>query len=229
MHLPRSSHFIADCLEPLLLYSLVLGQVFLLCRLLEIKLAIPAMSALIIGVPLLIVLLNHAALQARSRCFHMSLLMVVFAHIGILLGAMLDFGPTGLLVLASLCGTLTSLSLEHLWSIVSTAPWTFAGMLLGSNLGMLLSNRMFSRDSHSTLSDMIIYPVCNIGMLVGMVLLEVLVPTTWFTTDPRIGIMVMLLIMLLGMSVGMLLSWWLVGRIARLVSSQRVISQGVTP
>jgi hypothetical protein len=139
MRLPRSNHLIADCLEPLLLYWLVFGQVFLLCRLLEVKLATPAMSVLITGVPLLIVLLNHAARRARSRCFQMSLLMVVFAHLGILLGAMLDFGPQGLLILAGLCGSLTSLSLEHLWSIVSTAPWTFASMLLGSNLGDHLS------------------------------------------------------------------------------------------
>ena len=229
MRLPRSNHLIADCLEPLLLYWLVFAQVFLLCRLLEVKLATPAMSALITGVPLLIVLLNHAARRVRSRCFHMSLLMMVFAHLGILLGTMLDFGPQGLLILAGLCGSLTSLSLDNLWSIVSSAPWTFAGMLLGSNLGMLLSNRMFMWDAHSTLSDVILYPVCNIGMLAGMVVLEVLVPTTWFTTDPRLGVMVMLLIMLLGMSVGMLLSWWLVGRLAALVSPQRLISQGATP
>ena len=67
MRLPRSNHLIADCLEPLLLYWLVFGQVFLLCRLLEVKLATPAMSVLITGVPLLIVILNYAARRARSR------------------------------------------------------------------------------------------------------------------------------------------------------------------
>ena len=229
MHLPRSSHLITDCLEPLLLYWLVFGQMLLLFRLLEIKLATPAMSMVIASVPLLIVLLNHAARRVKSRCYHMSLLMAVFAHLGILLGAMLDFGPQGLLILAGMCGSLTSLSLEHLWAIVGSAPWTFAGMLLGSNLGMLLSNRVFVWESHSRLNNVILYPMCNIGMLAGMVLLEVLVPASWFTADPRLGVMVMLLIMLSGMSVGMLLSWGLVGRVAALVSQQRLISQGVTP
>ena len=229
MRLPRFSQLIADGLEPLLLYWLVFGQLLLLYRLLELSVASPTNALLLTGVPLLILLLNHAARHARSRCLHMSLLMVVLAHLGILLGAMLDFGPQGLLILAGLCGSLTDLSPQVLWSIVSTAPWTFAGMLVGSNLAMLFSNRMFAWDAQATTSNVIMYPVCNIGMLTGMLMMEVLVPATWFTSDPRIGVMIMLLLMLLGMGAGMLLSWWLLGRLSSLVSSQRLVSHGVTP
>ncbi len=60
-------------------------------------------------------------------------------------------------------------------------------MLLGSNLGMLLSRRILTRDSDTALRDVVMYPVCNIGMLAGMVVMEMLVPATWFTTDPRTG------------------------------------------
>ena len=224
---PRSN-IIVDGLEPLLLYWLVFGQVLLLYRLLELPLAAPLNALLLSSVPVLILLLAHLARQIRSSGLHMSLYMLVLAHLGILLGVMLDFGAQGLLTLAGLCGSLSELSPQLLWTLISTAPWTFAGMLLGSNLGMWLSNRSLTVDIHPR-PGVLMYLVCNIGMLAGMFLLEALVPVAWFTSEPRSGVMIMLLLMLLGMGLGMLLAWWLLGRLSTLLNGQRLISQEVTP
>ena len=227
MHWLRSS--LIDALEPLLLYWLVFGQLLLLYHLLEVPVAAPLNALLLTGVPLLFLLLTHLARQLPSSCLHMSLLMLVLAHLGILLGVMLDFGQQGLLTLAGLCGSLSELSPQLLWSVITTAPWTFAGMVVGSNLGMWLSNRSLAVDIHGARPGMLMYPVCNIGMLAGMVLLEVLVPVGWFTSEPRSGVMVMLLLMLLGMGMGMLFGWWLLGRLSALLNGQGIISHGVTP
>ena len=155
--------------------------------------------------------------------------MLVFAHLGILLGAMLDFGPRGLIILTSLCSSFSSLNPELLWSILRIAPWTFVGMLVGSNLGMLLSSRMLDSGRGSTVSNVFMYPVCNLGMLAGMLLTEMLIPVTSFAVDTPAAGVVMLLLMLLGMSIGMLLSWWILWSLSRLPASQRYISQGATP
>ena len=227
MRWPRSSLIIAG-LEPLLLYWLMFGQILLLYRMLELPVAAPSYALLLSGVPVLILLLAHVARQTRTSGLHMSLFMLVLAHLGILLGVVLDFGEQGLLTLASLCGSLSELNPQRLWLLLSSAPWTFAGMMLGSNLGMWLSNRSLALDGHPG-PGVFTYAVCNIGMLAGMILLELMVPSNWFTSDPRLAVMIMLMLMLTGMGLGMLLAWWLLGRLAAVHNPQRLISRGVTP
>lgn len=228
MRLPLSNNIFADYIEPLLLYWLVFGQLFLLFRVLDIKMTVTSAGLLITGLPLLLLMIDYAARHTRSRCFHMSLLMVVFAHLGILAGSMMDFGPQGLLILAGLCGSISSLSPELIWFIISSAPWTFTGMLLGSNLGMVFSSRMFQWNSHTGMRDMVVYPVCNIGMLGGMLLMEFFMPLPAITADPHVVVINMLLLMLLGMIIGMLVSWWLVGRLYKLIVTLRFASPEVT-
>ncbi|MCW8957064.1 MAG: hypothetical protein OQL09_09280 [Gammaproteobacteria bacterium] len=229
MHLPHFNRFIASCPDALLLYVLVFAQLILLCQLLALKPITPVTVLFITGVPLLVALLYYAAARARSRSFHMSLLMVVFAHYGLLLGAMLDFGAQGLFILVGLCGSVSGLSAALLWELLSIAPWTVAGMLIGGNLGMLLSSCMSPWKPTSGMSNVIMYPVCNLGMLAGMVMMELQVPASVFATDAQTGVFLMLLLMLLSMSFGMLLSWWLVKGLSMLPVAQRIISHGVTP
>jgi hypothetical protein len=94
----------------------------------------------------------------------------------------------------------------------------FAGMLLGCNLGMLLSDWMLQGQRHAGVHDTVLYPVCNIGMMCGMLLMESFMPAQESFASPATATATMISLMLSGMSLGMLLSWWLAectGRVLR--------------
>jgi hypothetical protein len=89
-------------------------------------------------------------------------------HLGFLFGLYLDFGPAGLLLLASWCSSQESAGWVGLAAMIEIAPFSHLWMLVGCNLGMVLAGcgRLFGEIARQPLSH--IFVVCNLGMVAGM-------------------------------------------------------------
>jgi hypothetical protein len=180
--------------------------------------------ALLIGLPALSILLAASARRFQSRCAHMAVFMVVLGHFGMLAGSMLDFGFLGPLNLTSWCGWTSGFGLEAVWLKLSSAPFSYAGMLFGSNLGMLLSEALSGADRRQGMTDWVRYPLCNLGMLAGMFFMEVFMPVA--EGGPTAATVTMILLMLFGMSVGMLLGWQLADQLHRVFKGAQAPRRG---
>ena len=139
------------------------------------------------------------------------MLSILFGLLGLLSGLTWDLGPAGLLVLAAWCSTRTDFGLDELWASIRMTPWGHIGMLLGCNLGMLLSG---CSDAPAVRRGMPFWPfllLCNMGMLIGMLALG------FWQFAPSGGLreiaLVMVARMLLVMAAGMVAVWWIVGRL----------------
>jgi hypothetical protein len=120
-------------------------------------------------------------------------------HLGFLLGLAVDFGPAGLLMLASWCSSQDPGGWSSLAAMIDVAPFSHLGMLFGCNLGMLLAGcgRLFGEDDRPPLSP--VFVVCNLGMLIGMFLSKAIWPIETGMSLSTIG-----LLTATQMSIGML-------------------------
>jgi len=146
-----------------------------------------------------------------SRYTTMALGMFALGGIGMLLGCMVDFGPLGLYGLLSVCRNfpLGVGGVEVYWQKLQLSPWTYAGMWLGANLGMLLSRRDIGLAQESITGQLRIMAVCNLGMLAGLLpaefLITQLVNLSWQVSAAGLMVLAMLLCMSAGMVVVL---WW---------------------
>lgn len=152
------------------------------------------------------------AAWARSRglhCLHMAVFAAVLGSVGMLVGALLDFGRFGLAALAAWCSALPPVGLDIIASRVAPAPWTYLGMLIGCNLGMALSSATLRPIAVPVATLMTRAVCCNAGMVLGMILTEALVPASFagFTGVPEP--LRMFVLMVLGMTAGMWGGWWI--------------------
>lgn len=144
------------------------------------------------------------------------LLMTMLGHLGMLLGVALDFGDAGLVMLAGWCSTRSGAGLGDLWSKLGIAPWGHVGMLIGCNLGMLLSGCGNSPPVRRGMPAWLFLTVCNLGMLLGLLVLELWQPAV--SGDLRQLALIIVVQMLLAMAVGMAGTWWLTQRICETCS-----------
>lgn len=134
------------------------------------------------------------------------LLSLALGHIGLMVGLAADFGPVGLLMLASWCSGVGD---GEGLRMFAAAPWGHVGMLIGCNVGMLMAGCGRLAKRGVAISGPVFLMLCNLGMIAGMVALA-------GVTDlpPGSGLAgiagVKLVEMSFGMIGGMLAVWWLV-------------------
>ncbi len=184
--------------------GLILGQVLLLSYLLPLE----RMPVLIVGMAVAAAAASTCCrlldreLGGRNRC----MLVVMFSAggFGMLLGSTVDLGGLGLYGLLALCQNLsfTATQLEGFWQRMALTPWTYVGMLLGGNLGMLVFD--LAKPPRQKLRTILGYGLCNVGMLVGMVAGEgfLMGLTGWLSQGVSAALMfpAMLAGMILGMA-----------------------------
>ena len=130
------------------------------------------------------------------------LLLMLLGYLGLLLGVQLDFGAPGLLILATWCSSNTEPGLVYLWGTLTIAPSSHLGMLLGCNLALLIQYRDKLNWRYIVL--------CNIGMLGGMLLVEIWQPV--FAQDTRMLAIVIVIQMMAAMLLGMAAISWVMQR-----------------
>lgn len=153
----------------------------------------------------------------RLHSIHMSVCAIVLGSIGMLIGARLDFGEFGLAIIADWCSVQQPVSLAGMRNQLALAPWTCVGMLAGCNLGMALSTQSLQQAADSRSAPLLRFAACSLGMILGMLLAEPLLPGSG---DGIAGVPApirMFLVMILGMTAGMWVGWWL----AELALNQR--------
>jgi len=159
--------------------------------------------------PVIAVSIAALARSRNLRCLHMTLFAVVLGSVGMLLGAILDFGRFGLAVLADWCSALPPVGLDTIASRVAPAPWTYLGMLIGCNLGMVLSTATLRPVAVPAAMLMTRLVCCNAGMMLGMILTEALLPASFAGFSGVPGPVRMFIVMVLGMTAGMWGGWWI--------------------
>lgn len=159
-------------------------------------------------VPLSLVMVAAAARRIGSHCLHMTVYMIVGGGCGLVVGAQVDFGPLGLVGLAAWCSALPVFSIDGAVTRATVATWSYAGMFIGCNLGMLASNLVFPQDRISCRGLLMRYLFCNGWMLVGMLLAESAWPGTAFLAGAAFAATGMVAVMFAGMTAGMWLGWW---------------------
>lgn len=162
----------------------------------------------------------------RVHCLPMSGCAVLLGVAGMLVGARLDFGPAGVATLADLCSTLRPVSLASMRDQAVLAPWTSLGMLGGCNLGMVVSWIALDRSSEA---DSVRWPhlvACNVGMILGAVVAEAVLPVATPVAAGMPASIRMLLVVVTGMTTGMWLGWWCAEWMLR--GWRRLASSGVS-
>jgi hypothetical protein len=139
------------------------------------------------------------------------MLSTLFGLLGLLSGLAWDLGPASLLLFAAWCSARTELGMDELWSSIRMTPWGHIGMLLGCNLGMLLSGCSDAPAVRRGMPFWLFLLFCNMGMLIGMLALG------FWPFAPSGGLreiaLLMVARMLLAMAAGMVAVWWIVGRL----------------
>jgi len=173
--------------------------------------------AWIAALPLLAVGLTALARDRQLHCLHTAVFASVLGSVGMLAGALLDFGWLGLAALADWCTALRRAGLDGFTSRVAPAPWTHLGMLAGCNLGMVLSAATRSPIDAGGPAPFTRVVCCNAGMIVGMIAAEALLPAPAADVAVMPAPLRMFVVMLLGMTAGMWGGW----RIAELAPLRR--------
>jgi hypothetical protein len=136
----------------------------------------------------------------------------VFGHLGLLAGLAKDFGSAGPVVLASWCSTRSDIGLDAALAMLRQAPWGHAGMLLGCNVGMLLTACAELSTLRSGMSKVLFLLLCNLLMLLGMLSVQYW-PLASVGGGMEVTALLMLGQMLFGMSAGMVAAWWIADRL----------------
>lgn len=159
--------------------------------------------------------------RTGKRWAHMLVYMLLFGNLGMIAGAWLDFGSDGLVALTHWCHMHPGLAPADILAKLRGAPWSYGLMLLGCNLGMLLSDRLWRTHEVSRMVQRAAlvhwrqhalaircYAACNAGMLVGMLLAEGGMPGGHHHHVETGAVLAMVMVMAFGMTAGMLLGWW---------------------
>lgn len=193
-------------LTPELVSSLSVAQAIMVCYLLALDGRAALLFAALCGIS--VGLLFSLLLRRGSAYHHTQMAIVMFAvgGFGMMLGCYADLGRTGLLSLLSLCRSIPLSLLPdpgQVWQRIQLTPWTYVGMFVGGNLGMLLIKELRPGVHLGLLKALYLYAVCNLGMLVGMLMGEAI--ATWLAADINqfLAAGLMIGLMLLGMTLGM--------------------------
>jgi len=199
---------VSPAAESLLLAATMLALAILLLESAGLGTGLLPAFAWIAAMPVIAVSTAAFARSRNLRCLHMAVFAAALGSVGMLVGAILDFGRLGLAALAAWCSALPPVGLDTIASRVAPAPWTHLGMLVGCNLGMALSSATLRPIAVPAATLMTRLFCCNAGMVFGMILMEALLPasTSGFTGVP--APLRMFVAMVLGMTAGMWGGWW---------------------
>lgn len=149
--------------------------------------------------------LSRLAGRPAYRAVALLAFSAALGHLGFMLGLSLDFGAAGLLLLATWCSSQDLAGWRDGVQMVSLAPLSHVGMLIGCNLGMRLAGceRFFSGGIGS--QPGLVFIACNLGMIMGMLLASGLWPVDNGVSLSTIGVLKAAQ-MTLGMLSGMLVA-----------------------
>lgn len=189
-----------------LVSGLIVAQAIMACYLLALDGKAALLFAALCGFP--VALLFSVLLRRGSAHHHTQMAIVMFAvgGFGMMLGCAADLGRTGLLGLLSLCQSMPLSLLPdpgQVWQKMQLTPWTYAGMFIGGNLGMLLIKELRPGAHLGLIKAFYLYAVCNLGMLVGMLMGEAIATRLAADINLFIAAGLMMGLMLLGMTLGM--------------------------
>lgn len=201
---------------------LIVAQAVMACYLLALDGKMALLFAGLCGVP--VALLFSLLLRKNSAHHHTQMAIVMFAAggFGMMLGCAADLGRTGLLGLLSVCQSMPLSLLPdpgQVWQKMQLTPWTYVGMFVGGNLGMLLIKELRPGVHLGLFKAASVYAVCNIGMLIGMLLGEAIATRLVVDINQLFAAGLMMALMLLGMTLGM---------VAMLVVAERCSQKIVT-
>lgn len=197
-----------DAARLVIVSTLVVVQVVLFSYLMSVNLSTALLLAGMCS--LLILLIGYLLFNAQGGMRYGKMAAVMFAGggVGMLLGCTADLGQLGLYGLLSLCQakpvSLSLPGLEMYWQKMQLTPWTYIGMFLGGNLGMFLLEDRRGPAPRSRRMLTVNYLICNLGMLLGMLLAEVLNTEVVALSNQLLAAGLMFLLMLMGMVLGML-------------------------
>ena len=136
----------------------------------------------------------------------MAIVICAVGGYGMMLGCGIYMGRTGLLDLLSMCRFIPVSLLPdpgQVWQKMQLTPWTYVGMFVGGNLGMLLIKELRPGAHLGLLKAFYLYAVCNLGMLVGMLMGEAIATRLATGINQILAASMMIGLMLLGMTLGM--------------------------
>lgn len=172
----------------------------------------PGLLSMTFAVWLILIWVSRAIKDWRGFPYLAAMLItLVLGHLGLLLGIAQDLGAAGLLVLGSWCSARTGFGLGEVWAMLHLAPLGHAGMFIGCSVGMWLAGCSYLGEWRYRMSRWLFLLLCNIGMALGMVVMQ-LWQLPFLGTAPPVAALLMIAQMLSGMAVGMVGAWWLANR-----------------
>ena len=189
-----------------LIGGLIVAQAVMACYLLALDGKAALLFAALCGIP--VALLFSLLLRRGSAHHHtqMAIVMFTFGGFGMMLGCAADLGHTGLLGLLSVCQSMPLSLLPdpgQIWQKMRLTPWTYVGMFVGGNLGMLLIKELRPGIHLGLFKAFYIYAICNLGMLMGMLMGEAIATRIAVDINQFVAAGLMMALMLLGMTLGM--------------------------
>lgn len=157
---------------------LIVGQVWLGGYLLALDGLTSLVMAVLCGIPFALLLNAWLLTDSPHRHLRMAALMFASGGFAMMLGCAADLGRTGLLELLAHCQSMPLPLLPDpliIWQKMRMTPWTYAGMFIGGNLGMLLLREFRPGAGQPAIRLAVHYVVCNAGMLLGMLASEAVV------------------------------------------------------
>lgn len=219
-----------NLLRQVVVSALVVLQVLLFSHLMSLNIIFALAVSLLFAIPVVFACrslfstqgFNTQGVNAQGRMRYAKMGAAMFAGggIGMLLGCAADFGQLGLYGFLSLCqSNPLSFSFSGIalyWGKMQLTPWIYIGMFVGGNLGMLLLEERRTEGSPGRGHSFLAYLICNLGMLFGMVLAELLGAGVAALSNEFLAAGLMVLVMLLSMVAGMVLLLWATVRVTRL-------------
>jgi len=198
--------------RPWVLAALLVLAVLLTLQALAIRPSLPALATLWLAIGFCLLGLRHVVAPGYLSYLYVILVTAALGHLGLLIGVTQDLGSAGLVILASWCSVRVDYGLGDAFAMWRVAPWGHLGMLLGCNLGMLVSGCSDLPAMRYGMSKGRFLLLCNFGMLTGMVAAQL-----WQPGIAGGGIAsaaaLMSLQMLSGMALGMAGTWWVLERL----------------
>lgn len=189
-----------------LICSLIVAQAIMLCYLLALDSKTILLFSALCGIP--VALLFSQLLKRGSAHHHIQMAIIMFSMggFGMMLGCNADLGRIGLLSLLSMCQSNPLSLLPDLGLVlqkIQLTPWTYVGMFVGSNLGMLMIKEFRPVIQQGFLKAFYLYAACNLGMMIGMLMGEGIATQIATDINQIFAAVLMIGLMLLGMTMGM--------------------------
>lgn len=200
-----------------IVFVLVVTQVILFGYLLALDNSEILLFTLLFGIP--IALVSRFLLNGKvKRYAKMSIVMFAAGGFGMLLGCVIDLGQVGVYGLLSICRSSSSMfefGIGSLWQKFQLTPWSYIGMFVCGNLGMLFFDELHFRRYLVLIKIFYIYAICNIGMLLGMLLGESIAAVLTLHLNQYFAAGLMMISMILGMVFGMITLMALVNKLTK--------------